>query len=185
MHYKVFPKWSVFLDSKVTSLSTFMTVKGPCQGQCNFRITPLVATAGECSRKPDHHRHNIMTALRHVGHRYLSIDVGHPICATKHHCRLYPSQRSIHEHNIIDVQRNFGNHYPQPQVHQTCYRWVSVLLSHTHRLQLSLNLRDSPGFLATVPRPGRLYNNCIIGPGRGPDTSINTVVVVQLVTYLW
>ena len=54
-----------------------------------------------------------------------------------------------------------------------------------HRLQLSLNLRDSPGFLATVPRPGRLYYNCIIGPGRGPDTSINTVVVVQIVTYLW
>ena len=53
-----------------------------------------------------------------------------------------------------------------------------------HRLQLSLNLRDSPGFLATVPRPGRLYYNCIIGPGRGPDTGINTVVVVQLVTYL-
>ena len=45
-----------------------------------------------------------------------------------------------------------------------------------HRLQLSLNLRDSPGFLATVPHPGRLYCNCIIGPGRGPDTSINTVV---------
>ena len=54
-----------------------------------------------------------------------------------------------------------------------------------HRLQLSLNLRDSPRFLATVPRPGRLYYNCIIGPGRGPDTSINTVVVVQLVTYWW
>ena len=54
-----------------------------------------------------------------------------------------------------------------------------------HRLQLSLNLRDSPGFLATVPRPGRLCYNCIIGPGRGPDTGINTVVVVQLVTYLW
>ena len=54
-----------------------------------------------------------------------------------------------------------------------------------HRLQLSLNLRDSPEFLATVPRPGRLYYKCIIGPGRGPDTGINTVVVVQLVTYLW
>ena len=54
-----------------------------------------------------------------------------------------------------------------------------------HRLQLSLNLRDSPGFLATVPRPGRLYYYCIIGPGRGPDTSINTVVVVQLITYWW
>ena len=52
-----------------------------------------------------------------------------------------------------------------------------------HRLQLSLNLRDSPGFLAIVPRPGRLFYNCINGPGRGPDTSINTVVIVQLITY--
>ena len=54
-----------------------------------------------------------------------------------------------------------------------------------HRLQLSLNLRDSPGFLAIVPRPGRLFYNCIIGPGRGPDTSTNTVVIVQLITYWW
>ena len=54
-----------------------------------------------------------------------------------------------------------------------------------HRLQLSLNLRDSPGFLAIVPRPRRLFYNCIIGPGRGPDTSINTVVIVQLITYWW
>ena len=50
-----------------------------------------------------------------------------------------------------------------------------------HRLQLSLNLRDSPGFLATVPRPARL---CIIGPGRSPDTSINTVVVYSTTNHL-
>ena len=62
---------------------------------------------------------------------------------------------------------------------------VVILDNASHRLQLSLNLRDSPEFLATVPRPGRLYYNCIIGPGRGPDTGINTVVVVQLITYWW
>ena len=57
-------------------------------------------------------------------------------------------------------------------------------LKISHRLQLSLNLRDSPGFLTIVPRPGRLIN-CIIGPGRCPDTSINTVVIEQLITYWW
>ena len=34
-----------------------------------------------------------------------------------------------------------------------------------HRLQLSWNLRDSPGFLVAVLRTGRLYYNCIAGPG--------------------
>ena len=62
------------------------------------------------------------------------------------------------------------------------HKWDTPINSNNmyHRLQLSLNLRDSPGFLATVLRPGRLYYNCIIGPGRGPNTSINTVVV-----YYW
>ena len=47
-----------------------------------------------------------------------------------------------------------------------------------------MNLWDSPGFLAVVPCPGRLYyyQYCILGPGRGPDTSINTVVII---TYWW
>jgi hypothetical protein len=39
-----------------------------------------------------------------------------------------------------------------------------AVASPSHRLQLSLNLRDSPGFLAIVPGPGRLYYNCISGP---------------------
>ena len=65
------------------------------------------------------------------------------------------------------------------------YAPINVDVFVEHRLQLSLNLRDSPGFLAIVPRPGRLFYNCIIGPGRGPDTSINTVVIVQLITYWW
>ena len=33
-----------------------------------------------------------------------------------------------------------------------------------HRLQLSRNLRDSPGFLAIVPDTGRHYCKCIVGP---------------------
>ena len=52
----------------------------------------------------------------------------------------------------------------------------------THRRQLSLNLRDSPGFLATVPHPERLYYmyNCIIGPGRGPDTAMAQILVCRI-----
>ena len=56
--------------------------------------------------------------------------------------------------------------------------------THMHKLQLSLNLWDSPRFLASVPHPGRLHYNCIIGLGRGPDTGMNTVVVIQLITYV-
>ena len=34
-----------------------------------------------------------------------------------------------------------------------------------HRFQLSWNLRDSPGFLALVPGPGRPYLSPIVCPG--------------------
>ena len=62
---------------------------------------------------------------------------------------------------------------------------MSVYFVHTalqfHRLQVFLNLQDSPGFLATVPGPGRLYYNCNIGPEEVQTLhvhcSINTVVL--------
>ena len=49
------------------------------------------------------------------------------------------------------------------------HKWDTPINSNNmyHTLQLSLNLWDSPGFLAIVLRTGRLYYNCIIGPGRG------------------
>ena len=60
------------------------------------------------------------------------------------------------------------------------------MLATNHRC--TPTVPESPGqcrILAIVPRPGRLYYNCIIGPGRGLDTGINTVVVVQLITNWW
>ena len=48
---------------------------------------------------------------------------------------------------------------------------------YKHRLQLSLNLQDSPGFLAT----GRLYYNGIIGSESADPSS----VVLQQITYWW
>ena len=54
-----------------------------------------------------------------------------------------------------------------------------------HRLQLSRNLLDGSGFLAAVPGTGRLYYNCIVGPGWGPDTSINTSTLLQLMNCWW
>ena len=44
------------------------------------------------------------------------------------------------------------------------YNILPVILLLVHRLQLSRNLRDSPGFLAIVPGTGRLYYSCIVGP---------------------
>ena len=36
-----------------------------------------------------------------------------------------------------------------------------------HRLQLSRNLRDSPGFVEFVPGPGQSYYRSIVCPGSG------------------
>ena len=52
-----------------------------------------------------------------------------------------------------------------------------------HRLQLYRNLRDSPGFLAIVPGTRRLYYSCIVDPGQGADTSINTSILLQLMNF--
>ena len=41
------------------------------------------------------------------------------------------------------------------------------------RLQLSRNLQDSPGFVASVPDPGRPYRCPIDCPGSCPDSYVN------------
>ena len=58
----------------------------------------------------------------------------------------------------------------------------TIYFSRAHRLQLSQNLRDSPGYLAAVPGTRRLYCNYIVGPGWGPDASINTSTYIARTT---
>ena len=78
------------------------------------------------------------------------------------------------------------DHYPWSVAH--CLKsivilWVINTGYHKHRLQLSRNLRDSPGFSAIVPGTRRLYYSCIVGPRWGPDTSMNTSLVLQLTNF--
>ena len=62
--------------------------------------------------------------------------------------------------------------------------WLDTLLneflSDEHRLQLFRNLQDSPGFLAIILGTWKAMLQCIVGPEWGPDTSINTCMVLQL-----
>ena len=41
----------------------------------------------------------------------------------------------------------------------------SDIVGQDHRLQLSRNVRDSPGFVAIVPGTGRPLYGSIVGPG--------------------
>ena len=50
-----------------------------------------------------------------------------------------------------------------------------------YRLQLSQNLRDSPGFLALVPGPGRPYLNPIACPGSKLVTCTMSRFLLQVI----
>ena len=73
----------------------------------------------------------------------------------------------------VNFDHAWAEHYP---VTLNFFSKIYIWESNTMGSNMSLNLWDSPGFLAIVPHPGRLYYGCIIGPRRGPDTGINTGV---------
>ena len=70
---------------------------------------------------------------------------------------------------LVDLKDTQHNCLTETEVHSTyiqfnvtcAFVWKIII----HRLQPSRNLWDSPGFLAIVPGPGRLYYYSIVGPG--------------------
>ena len=67
---------------------------------------------------------------------------------------------------------------------EKCLAEIVERIGSQHRLQLSRNLRDSPGFTPSVPDHGRPYHCCIVCPGCQSGIMlcmvIHTVLVIGL-----